>query len=128
MPVVVTCVVFELLLFHTVTCRGVVLREAGAADTLKGADSVSAVRIVATRVVDCALIDVFVTVRTLEAYRTLGTTCCHVALCIAVTTVAVMKTVLAPRATGTRCNVRQLLHLTTVQYNTRDGPLQNEGA
>ena len=110
---------FVLLLFHTVTCCGVVLREAAAADTLKGADRVSAVRVVSTRVVVYALVDVFVTIRTLEACWTLGATCCHVALCVTVTTAAVMKTVFAPRPTWTRCNMRQLLYFTTVLYNMR---------
>ena len=71
-------------------------------DTLEGADGVVARRVFATRAVGCTLVDV-VTVTAIETGRTIGTAGCNVAVSIAVTTVAVTKTVLAPRAARTGC-------------------------
>ena len=88
---------------HTLTHGGVVLRVPGVTDTLEGADRVTAVGVFVTRV-DLTLVDVLMTVPAREAVRTLGTAGSHVTRSVTVTTVAVTKTILAPRTARTRCN------------------------
>ena len=87
---------------HTLTDCVVVLSEPGLTDTLEGADGVVARGVFVTRAVG-TLVDVVVTVTAREAGRTLGAAGCNAAISIAVSTVAVTKTVLAPRAARTGC-------------------------
>ena len=72
------------------------------ADTFVGSNCVAAIGMVVTGVI-VALVDVFVTVSATEAVWTIGASDCLAAQSIDVTTVAVTKTILAPRATGTGC-------------------------
>ena len=64
-----------------------------------------------------ALVDVIVTVSALEAVRTLGTSECLVAHSVNVTTAAVPKTILAPRAAGTGCMMGGGVHICIYIYN-----------
>ena len=73
----------------------------GLTDTLEGADGIVACGVCVTRSVGCTLVDVVVTIPGRETSRTLGTATCHVALSVTVTTVAVPKTIFAPRAART---------------------------
>ena len=72
------------------------------ADTLEGTNCVVASCVFVTWVI-IALVDVVVTVSTLEAVRTFGASACLTAHSVNVTTAAVPKTILAPRAAGTGC-------------------------
>ena len=67
-------------------------------DTLVGSNCVAAIGMVVTGVA-VALVDVVVTVSAFEAVQTIGASACLVAHSVDVTTVAVTKTILAPRAT-----------------------------
>ena len=87
------------------TDRGVELGVAGMTRTLKGTHSVVTVGVfVAWIVVTVTLVNIVVTVAPREPSRTLFTAGCDTADSVTVTTVAVTLTVLAPRATQTRCN------------------------
>ena len=87
----------------TLTNGVIVLREPSVTDTFEGADGVVAIGVFVTRAVG-ALVDVLVTVTARETDRTLGTTSCYVTLSVAIKTVAVTKTILAPRAARTGCD------------------------
>ena len=72
------------------------------ADTLVGSNCVAAIGMVVTGFF-VALVDVIVTVSALKAVPTFGASVCLVTYSVTVTTVAVTKTILAPRATGAGC-------------------------
>lgn len=88
---------------HTLTGGDIELCIPGLTDTLKGADGIVARCVFVTRSVGCTLVDVVVTIPGRETSRTLGTATCHVALSVTVTTVAIPKTIFAPRAARTGC-------------------------
>ena len=90
---------------HTFTDGCVVLCVSGLTDTLEGTNCVVARGVFITWIL-VALVDVIVTVSTMKAVRTFGTSECLVAHSVNVTTVAVTKTILAPRPAGTGCKKR----------------------
>jgi len=72
------------------------------ADTLEGTNCVAAVGMIITRII-IALVDVLLTVSTLEAVRTFFASNCLVAHSVNIMTVAITKTILAPSAAGAGC-------------------------
>ena len=91
----------------------VVLCIPGPTDTLEGTDGVVARGVFVTRAVG-ALVDVNATVTARETDRTLGTTSCYVTHSVAIKTVAVKKTILAPRAARTGCDREQRPHMLAI--------------
>ena len=107
----------DLKVYRTLTGSRVVLRQTCWTDTFECADSVDALGLFIAWLCDPTLVDVVKTVLPLETGLTSSTSACLVAWSLIVTTVAVTKTVPAPRATGAGCRVNTIYAETNM--NTR---------